>query len=227
MCSSNRVGRLAAAGNMESVGHRVKRIKTENSATIKIVSRLEVKKRATRSRSAQTNENVEIESVANEEEKGVPGASSVTTPLSQANSSAVQDSVHVNVAEMKSKSDTSQDFSYLGAGATSPEPADAVNIDIDFSAAPSDPLDLSFWVAHQIRRYAVADVSSSDAASASGRDNSRSRRSSQSHPPGRRIREKIDRGVDATTVADPDKTRDGNRKRKQSWRNAHLERSTS
>ena len=212
---------------MESVVHRVKRIKTENSAAIQIVSRLDVKKRASRSRSAQTNENVEIEGIATEEEKGKPSASSVTTPLSQANSSAVQDSVHVNIAEMKSTSDTSQNCSYLGAGATSPEPADPVNIDIDFSAAPSDPLDLSFWVAHQIRRYAVADVSSSDAASASGRDDSRSRCSSQSHPPGRRIREKIDRGVDAATIADRDKTRDGNRKRKQSWRNTHLERSTS
>ena len=153
----------------------------------------------------------------------MPRASSVTKPLSQARSSSVQDQVHVNTVEMKSTSKTSQNRSHLEAGATSPDPAEAMNANIDFSSAPSDPLHLSFWVAHQIRQYAVVDGSGSDISS--GHDDSR--RSSHSHPPGRRIREKSDHGVDAATIADRDRMRDGNRRRKQSWRNAHLERSTS
>ncbi|MCJ1464329.1 hypothetical protein MMC07_002942 [Pseudocyphellaria aurata] len=84
--------------------------------------------------------------------------------------------------------------------------------DIDFSSAPADPSSLSLWVAHQIRRFAVVDGSGSDAGS--GHD----------HPPGRHIREKSDHGVDAATIAEREKTRDGNRKRKQNWRNTHLER---
>lgn len=201
---------------MESAGHRVKRVKTENPATVEVVSRLEGRKRTALSRPAQANENVEIEGVAVEETERVPSASSVTKPLSQARSSSVQDLVHVNTVEMKSTSKTSQNRS-------PPDPAEAMNANIGFSSAPSDPLHLSFWVAHQIRQYAVVDGSGSDISS--GHDDSR--RSSHSHPPGRRIREKSDHGVDAATIADRDKMRDGNRRRKQSWRNTHLERSTS
>lgn len=225
--STNRTSHLAAIGDMEGVGHRVKRIKTENHATAEVVSRLEGQERATPNRSAQVNESVEIEVVTVEEAQRVPSASSVATPISQAKSSSVQDPVHVNTVEMKSTSETSQNCSHLGAGATSTEQekGEAMNVDIDFSSAPSDPLRLSFWVAHQIRQYAVVDGSGSDIGS--GNDDSRSGRSSRSHPPRRRVREKSDRGVDAATVADRDRTRDDNRRRKQSWRNTHLERSTS
>lgn len=208
---------------MEGVGHRVKRIKTENHATAEVVSRLEGQERATPNRPAQVNESVEIEVVTAEEAQRVPSASSVATPTSQAKSS-VQDPVHVDTVEMKSTSETSQNRSHLEAGATSTEQekGEAMNVGIDFSSAPSDPLRLSFWVAHQIRQYAVVDGSGSDIGS--GNDDSRSRRSSRSHPPGRRVREESDRRVDAATVADRDRTRDDNRRRKQSWRNTHLER---
>lgn len=204
---------------MESAGHRVKRIKTESHATAKAVSRLEGPERAALDRPARADG----EGVAAEEAERALSAFSVTTPISQAKTSSIQDPGHVNTAEMKSISENSQNRSHLGAGATPPAPAEAINVDIDFLSAPSDPLDLSFWVAHQIRQYAVVDGSGSDIGS--GHDDSR--RSSQSHPPGRRIREKSDHGADAATIADRDKMRDGNRKRKQSWRNTNLERSMS
>lgn len=205
---------------MESVGHRVKRIKTENLATVDVVSRLEGQERTALDRPAQADENVEIEGVAID---AMPSASSVTTPVSQANPSSVQDLGHASTVEGKSISESSHNRSLLGAGATRPASAEAVNVAIDFSSAPSDPVQLAFWVAHQIRQYAVIDGSGSD--NGSGHDGSR--RSSQSHPPGRCIREKSDHGVDAATIADRDKMRDGNRRRKQSWRNTHLDRSMS
>lgn len=205
---------------MESIGHRVKRIKTENPATGDVVSRLEGQERTALDRPAQADENVEIEGVAID---ATPSTSSVTTPVSQANPSSVQDLGHASTVEGKSISESSHNRSHLGAGVTRPASAEAVNVAIDFSSAPSDPVPLAFWVAHQIRQHAVLDGSGSDIGS--GHDDSR--RSSQSHPPGRCIREKIDHGVDAATVADRDKMRDGNRRRKQSWRNAHLDRSMS
>lgn len=198
-------------------------MKTENLATAEVVSRLEGRKRTAPTRPAPPNKNVEIDGVAVEETERVPSASSVTKPSSQARSSSVQDLVHVNKVEMKSVSKTSRNRSNLEAGATPPDPAEDMNANIDFSSAPSDPLQLSVWVAHQIRQYAVVDGSGSDISS--GHDDSRRR--SHSHPPGRRVREKSDHGVDAATIADRDKMRDGNRRRKQSWRSAHLERSTS
>lgn len=214
---------MAAIEDMEAAGHRVKRVKTENLVTAEVVSRLEGKKRAALDRPAQASENVEMEDVAAEGTEREPDASSLTKSISQAKVSGVQDPSHVDPVAMKSTSETSQNCSHLGAGATSPGSVDAVNFNIDFSSAPSDPLQLSIWVAHQIRQYAVVDGSSSDIGS--GHDESR--RSSHSHPPGRHIREKIDHGVDAATVADRDKMRDGNRRRKQSWRNTHHERSMS
>lgn len=206
---------------MEAIGHRVKRIKTESRATVEVVSRLEGQERAALDRPAQAS--AVLKDVAAEETERVPAASSIMKPISRAKSSSAQELGHVNTGEMKSTSKTSQNRSHPAACTTPRESAEAPNIDIDFLSAPSDPLYLSFWVAHQIRRFATVDGSGSDVGS--GHDESR--RSSQSHPPGRHIREKSDHGVDAAIIAEREKLRDGNRKRKQSWRNTHLERSTS
>lgn len=148
-----------------------------------------------------------------------PGASSMTKSSPQARPSSMRLSNYPSTVEAESPAEVSAKGRQTNL--TTPEIPTVKNVRIDFSSAPSHPAKLAIWVARQIGQFEVGDQSSEDANS----DHEDSRHSSLSHPPGAEARRKSDAGVDTAIVVEREKKRDENRKRKQSWRTSHLERS--
>ncbi|MCJ1375381.1 hypothetical protein MMC20_006616 [Loxospora ochrophaea] len=95
----------------------------------------------------------------------------------------------------------------------SQSPTQVERSEIDFSTAPSDPVELAIWVAQQICHFGDEAI-----------DMDEDRRRLFSHPPGVRTR-RPDSGLDAMTVAELQKVRDENRERKKRWRQSNSERS--
>ena len=218
-----RTGRKVATGDMEGTVHRVKRIRTENPLRAGVITRLQDRNQNNLSRLTQTDESLGAECVHVMASKVGPRASNMPKSSPTAISSNIQDLSHPNTTEVESPLEVSANDSRgsRGTGLTTPELPPENNVHIDFSSAPSNPGALANWVARQICQFEVGDRSSEDVSS----EHDSSRRDSRSHPPGVESRRKSDVGVDAATIAEREKKRDENRKRKQSWRTNHLERS--
>lgn len=215
-----RNSRKAATGDVETTGHRVKRIRTENPLKAGVITRLQEQTQNTLSQPTQTDGSIGMDCVDVMAVEEVPCASNVFESSPRAISSNIQDSSHPTTTEVESPPEVSANDS-RGTGLTTPESPLEKNVAINFSSAPSNPGGLAIWVARRISQFEVGDRPSEGINS----EHDHSRRSSLSHPPGAHTRRKSDAGADAATVAERDKKRDENRKRKQSWRTRHHERS--
>lgn len=205
-------------GDQEADGHRVKRMKTALLAISDINPSFNSQEQPTLPLSAIRTENIDGGRTTSTQIEDLPNTSIMDTSSSQPNSSNVQESKDASHKTM-SDSNISPSHSQRGSGATAD--ASPPKDSIDFSSAPSDPVELAIWVAKQIRQFEVPIVPGPEVES----EPKDFRRSSLSHAPGVQIRHKSDEGADATVIAERDKQRDENRKRKQNWRGNHLERS--
>ncbi len=191
-------------GDVVAPGHRAKRIKTDNPrVTEAIISRLESDGR-TLAKRVRASENIDAGVAAAETEDVDPPRHIRPKDFGSLKTSRTS----ANNLQQITKSKT-QDLTQAKDS-------------IDFSTAPSDPVDLSLWVAQQIGKFETENAV--DINLESGRDDSR--RSLLSHPPAPHSRQRNDE-IDAAAIAERDERRDGDRKRKQSWRSSHHERSES
>ena len=90
-------------------------------------------------------------------------------------------------------------------------PSGNYSVTVDFASAPSDPVELAFWVAEQIQLFASEDT-------ISVLEEDEKRRRSLSHAPGAKIREKNDKNLDPEKLSQLQKTREISRTRKANWR---------
>lgn len=173
-------------------GHRSKRLKTDNPRiTNAVISRLQSKK-VVLSQPVQQNRVVE-RVVAKENEKAysrhIVGSNTNTT-------GSLRPTPRLLLNGPKRVNDRTQN---------SPQ----AKTSVDFSTAPSDPMDLSLWVAQLISQSDVEPRP--DSHIGVGRDDTHI-----SH---------INDKIEADTIAESDKSRGGNRKRKLSSRSTQHERS--
>lgn len=108
--------------------------------------------------------------------------------------------------------------SLLTIGTSNHEQLSSITPNIDFSSAPSDPIELAWWVAQQIAHFHEERASSPDA------ETEEHQRRLLSHPPGVHTRHS-DAHLDPLQIADKEKLRGENRERKKRWRETNTERS--
>lgn len=94
-------------------------------------------------------------------------------------------------------------------------PDQSSNFEVDFSSAPSDPVDLALWVAKQISKFGNHPEDSAGIAY---------RQNSITHPPALQHR-RFDEDDDPEIVAERERVREEARERKKRWRESNSERS--
>lgn len=181
-----------AENSVRVPGHRSKRLKTDNPRiTNAIISRLQ-SKRIVLSQPAQQNGLVEAGKVATKEN----GKAYSPRVVGSKTTGSLRSTPRLLLNGPKRVNDRNQDSAQAKAS-------------VDFSTAPSDPMDLSLWVAQLISQSGVEP-----------RLNSR-----LGGRPDDSLYSQNNEEIETDEVAESDKSQGGNRKRKLSSRSAQHERS--
>ncbi|MCJ1404654.1 hypothetical protein MMC11_007880 [Xylographa trunciseda] len=197
-------------------GHRAKRIKIEQAiARSNVTTRHTVSERTTRN-SAKHGNTVETvqDSSLNESHKTAPPSKS-DRGVSTAGATHALQQGNTNVEEQHDmEHSTSSTFlSPELAGTNTPNSPS----NIDFSSAPSGPIELAWWVAQQITHIHSRQSESLDMEADEGP------LSVISHPPGMHTRHS-DADLEPLQMAERERLRGDNRERKKRWRETNAER---
>lgn len=148
-----------------------------------------------------------------------PPMSIIDALAAQAARTVLADSESLAIAGSRGDSESLDDMSPLSQELRDANPADCGNPNIDFSTAPSDPIELAWWVAQQITHFQTEVSEPPEVRSDVGQKNS------LSHPPGVRSRKSL-ADLEPQQVIEREKLRLENRERKKRWRGSNTERST-
>ncbi|MCJ1413587.1 hypothetical protein MMC19_007708 [Ptychographa xylographoides] len=133
----------------------------------------------------------------------------LTTAMPGSASSLVE-----QVPEILAATDSISPYS---TGLSNTDGSTAITPNIDFTAAPSDPIELAWWVAQQISHFRPDDSDRGEP-EAEGRQ-----RKLLAHAPGMHTRQS-DAYLEPQQIAEREKLREENRERKKRWRESNAER---
>lgn len=196
----------ARPANNGDEGHRSKRMKTgDEKATLLL--KPDHNNRVTPP--ARDNGKGPLELVVEKELDQAYHSPYTAKTASQPMTSLSQSSGKRSVSEKKSTSTLASKSPSQGVDAAVQVTKRATNIEIDFSTAPSDPLELALWVARRISQFGVDHPEPEDNAD----EENESKRTSLSHPHGRSTRRSSNRALSAKLVSQRNSRRGKNRRR--------------
>ena len=205
----------------EGASHPIKRMKTENEKDDHVIPSIET---AGQSISSENPEDINHRVV--ELSNTIADASTSAAALVAPESGAVHCPSSVSKASgwtsAVAASEPSTRRSSFSASSI-PAISNNGNISVDFTEAPSEPVELAIWVAQQIQRFCTDEAASLLTTT----EADEARRRSLSHMPGVKAREKADRGLDDEQVEQRNRSRDAASSRKRSWRETQKELSKS
>ncbi|MCJ1387890.1 hypothetical protein MMC18_000733 [Xylographa bjoerkii] len=195
-------------------GHRAKRIKIEQAiARSNLTTRRTVPERINRGDGTHGDM---VESVQGLTSNGVHD-NPLSKPDREVSAARVtQTHAHVEAQHNREHSTSSTPLSPKLAEHSSQNSSDSSS-NIDFSSAPSDPIELAWWVAQQITHFHGGQSESLEAEAEEGLPGV------ISHPPGVYTRHS-DADLEPLQVAERERLRGENRERKKRWRETNAER---
>ncbi|MCJ1258984.1 hypothetical protein MMC24_006818 [Lignoscripta atroalba] len=200
-------------------GHRVKRVKTEEASVSagqilpRFTSENHVRQNGTHTQSVVPNSGAtELDGG-----EGMPYAPiDIDALAAQAAQAAIADSASPASA-ITEQTSNSQNYSQQNSDRGKRRRSCLEIPDIDFASAPSDPIELAFWVAQQISHFKDDDTVPSD------HENLKQQRLLSYLPSMNRRHSPTE--TDLVRTAGREKLREDNRERKQRWRRSNMEKS--